>query len=254
VDIVRRSFFCKLGGYSLLSYAAGRQFVVEALAKPAGHSFCDNIYTRLGVRPFISANIPFTFLSAALEWPEVRRAEEEASHYFVNIVDLQKAVGKRLAEISGAESGMVTSGAAGSNAAALAACIAGSDPRKVWQLPDTTGLKHEVVMWGGRNLFDSAVRLAGGKLVVVNSLEQLRAAINDRTQGLMRSAVQWIVVGRQGPDQRGACQQQSCGRRGVPRDEGGERGDHRMPGRGGDMARGARASLPFRCSPTTILM
>ena len=84
--------------------------------------------------------------------------------------------------------------------------------------------------------------------------EQLRAAINDRTQGLMRSAVQWIVVGRQGPDQRGACQQQSCGRRGVPRDEGGERGDHRMPGRGGDMARGARASLPFRCSPTTILM
>ena len=181
MDIVRRSFFCKLGGYSLLSYAAGRQFVVEALAKPAGHSFCDNIYTRLGVRPFISANIPFTFLSAALEWPEVRRAEEEASHYFVNIVDLQKAVGKRLAEISRAESGMVTSGAAGSNAAALAACIAGSDPRKVWQLPDTTGLKHEVVMWGGRNLFDSAVRLAGGKLVVVNSLEQLRAAINDRT-------------------------------------------------------------------------
>ncbi len=108
----------------LLGYAAGRQFAARALANPAGHGVRDNIYTRLGVRPFINANIPFPFLSAALEWPEVRRLTAEASHYFVNIVDLQKAVGKRLAEISGAASGMVTSGAALGSLPAMHAAVA----------------------------------------------------------------------------------------------------------------------------------
>jgi L-seryl-tRNA(Ser) seleniumtransferase len=76
---------------------------------------------------------------------------------------------------------MVTSGAAGAMAAATAACIAGQDPARVWQLPDTTGLKHEVVMYGGRSAFDSAIRLAGGKLVLANTLEELQTALNENT-------------------------------------------------------------------------
>jgi L-seryl-tRNA(Ser) seleniumtransferase len=95
--------------------------------------------------------------------------------------ELQRAAGKRLAELSGAESGMVTSGSAGAMALATAACIAGSDPKNVWQLPDTTGLKQEVVMLGGRSAFDSAIRLAGGKLVLVHGLEDLGPAINAQT-------------------------------------------------------------------------
>ena len=59
---------------------------------------------------------------------------------------------------------MVTSGSAGAMASATAACMAGSDPKNVWQLPDTTGLRSEVVMMEGRSPFDSAIRLAGGKL------------------------------------------------------------------------------------------
>jgi len=177
----RRAWFKKVFGYSLLGYLAGREYVGKLMAQGIGHRFRNNVYTRLGVRPFIGANIPFTFLSGSLEWPEVRRSVEEASHYLVNIVDLQRAVGKRLAEISGAESGMVTSGAAGAIATATAACIAGTDPEKIWQLPDTTGLKEEVMMWGGRSIFDSALRLAGGKPVVVRTLDELRAAISDKT-------------------------------------------------------------------------
>ena len=153
----------------------------QLVAEGTDHSFEDNVYTRLGVKPFINANLPFTFLSATVVWPEVRRAIDEAAHYMVDIVELQRGVGKRLAEISGAESGMVSSGAAGSTALATAACIAGTDPEKIWQLPDTTGLKHEVIMWGGRSIFDSALRLVGGKPVVVNTLDELRHAINDNT-------------------------------------------------------------------------
>ena len=155
-------------------------------AKRAGehrtdHSFDDNVYTRLGVKPLINANLPFTFLGATTVWPEVTRAIDEAGQYTVDVVDLQRAAGVRLAEISGAESGMISSGASGSMALATAACIAGTDPEKIWQLPDTTGLKHEVIMWGGRSIFDSAARLAGGVLVVARTLEQLRSNLNEKT-------------------------------------------------------------------------
>ncbi len=145
------------------------------------HSFDANVYTRLGVKPFINANLPFTFLSATVVWPEVRRAIDEAAQYMVDVVELQRGVGRRLSEISGAESGMISSGAAGSMALATAACIAGTDPEKIWQLPHTTGLKDQVIMWGGRSIFDSALRLVGGKPVVVNSLDALRHSINDKT-------------------------------------------------------------------------
>ena len=84
---------------------------------------------------------------------------------------------------------MVTSGAAGAIASATAACIAGTDPAKIWQLPDTTGLKNEVVMFGGRNAFDSAARLAGGKLVVVHTHEELQAAMGPNTAMIYTTAL-----------------------------------------------------------------
>jgi L-seryl-tRNA(Ser) seleniumtransferase len=59
--------------------------------------------------------------------------------------------------------------------------MAGSDDKYIWQLPDTTGLKHEVVMVGGRSAFDSAIRLTGAKLVLVYSPEELANAINENT-------------------------------------------------------------------------
>jgi seryl-tRNA(Sec) selenium transferase len=76
---------------------------------------------------------------------------------------------------------MVTSGSAGAMSAATAACIAGSDPKNIWQLPDTEGLKHEVVMLGGRSAFDNAIRLAGGKLVLAHSVDSLQSLLNEKT-------------------------------------------------------------------------
>jgi len=140
-----------------------------------------NVYQRIGVRPLINARGTWTYLSGSLILPEVRQAMDAASRQFVDLFELQAAVGKRLAALSGAESGMITSGSAGAMSAATAACIAGSDPRKIWQLPDTTGMKNEVVMLGGRIAFDSALRLAGAKLVVANTLADLPAAINGQT-------------------------------------------------------------------------
>jgi uncharacterized pyridoxal phosphate-dependent enzyme len=153
----------------------------DKLAAATGKTATADVYRRLGVRPFINARGTWTYLSGSLELPEVRKAMDAASQHFVDIFELQQGAGRRLAELSGAESGMVTSGAAGAMAAATAGCMAGTDPAKVWQLPDTTGLKNEVVMLGGRSAFDSAIRLTGAKLVVVRNLEDFSKALNERT-------------------------------------------------------------------------
>src|SRR5712675_834217 len=59
--------------------------------------------------------------------------------------------------------------------------MARTKDKHIWQLPDTTGLKHEVVMVGGRSAFDSAIRLTGAKLVLTYSPEELANAINENT-------------------------------------------------------------------------
>lgn len=180
VNSNRRSFVKLLAATPLLTQIAARDLYAQA-ASAVGHDLRQNIYTRLGVKTVINCRGTWTYLSGSLEFPEVRQAQLEAAQHFVNVLDLQRAVGRRLSELTGAESGIVTSGSAGAMAAATAGCMAGSNDKYIWQLPDTTGLKHEVVMVGGRSAFDSAIRLTGAKLVLVYSPEEMVNAINDNT-------------------------------------------------------------------------
>lgn len=176
----RRSFVKLLTATPLLSQIAARDLYAQA-ASAVSRDPRQNIYTRLGVKTVINCRGTWTYLSGSLEFPEVRQAQVEAAQHFVNVLELQRAVGRRLAELTGAESGIVTSGAAGAMAAATAGCMAGTNDKYIWQLPDTTGLKHEVIMVGGRSAFDSAIRLTGAKLVLTYSPEELANAINENT-------------------------------------------------------------------------
>jgi seryl-tRNA(Sec) selenium transferase len=176
----RRSFVKLLAATPLLTQIAARDLYAQA-ASAVGRDPRQNVYTRLGVKTVINCRGTWTYLSGSLEFPEVREAQLEAAQHFVDVLELQRAVGRRLSELTGAESGIVTSGSAGAMSAATAACMAGSDDKYIWQLPDTTGLKHEVVMVGGRSAFDSAIRLTGAKLVLVYSPEELANATNENT-------------------------------------------------------------------------
>src|SRR5262244_786281 len=176
----RRSFMKLAAAAPLLGQIAARDLYAQA-ASVVGKDPRQNVYTRLGVKTVINCRGTWTYLSGSLEFPEVREAQVEAAQHFVNILDLQRAVGRRLSELTGAESGIVTSGAAGAMAAAAAGCMAGTDDKNIWQLPDTTGLKHEVVMVGGRSAFDSAIRLTGAKLVLAYSPEEVANAVTDKT-------------------------------------------------------------------------
>src|SRR5205823_567775 len=176
----RRSFMKMLAAAPLLGQIAARDLYAQT-ASAVGKDPRQNVYTRLGVKTVINCRGTWTYLSGSLEFPEVRQAQVEAAQHFVNVLELQRAVGRRLSGLTGAESGIVTSGAAGAMAAATAACMAGADDKNIWQLPDTAGLKHEVIMSGGRSAFDSAIRLTGAKLVLVYSEEELANAINENT-------------------------------------------------------------------------
>lgn len=144
------------------------------------HSASGSIYAELGVRTLINARGVATFYSSTLMPPEVHRAMERASEHYVEIVELQRAVGARLAKFAGTEAAMVCSGSAACIAQAAAGCIAGTDPEKITRLPDTAGMKDEVILTH-RSVWDRSIALTGAKLVVVKSIAELEAAVNDRT-------------------------------------------------------------------------
>jgi L-seryl-tRNA(Ser) seleniumtransferase len=176
----RRSFMKWVAAAPLLGQIAVTDLYAKA-ATAVGKDPRQNVYSRLGVKTVINCRGTWTYLSGSLQFPEVREAQIEAGKYFVNVLDLQRAIGRRLAELTGAESGLITSGAAGAMAVSTAGCMAGTDDKLIWQLPDTTGLKNEVVMCGGRSAFDNAIRLTGAKLVLAYSPDELANAINQNT-------------------------------------------------------------------------
>lgn len=136
-----------------------------------------NIYDRLGVRTIINASGPSTRLSGAIMPPEVAEAMREASQYCVDIAELQARAGAIIAEITGAEAGYVTSGAAAGLLLGTAACVTGLDPGKMNRLPDTTGMKDEVIVpRSQRNFYDHAVRAVGIKLIEVGLADRFAGA------------------------------------------------------------------------------
>lgn len=148
----------------------------------AGKTGSGNIYTRIGVKPFINLTATYTINGGALTFPEVKRAMEEASHHAVNLDELMEKVGGRIASLLGGESAIVTAGCAAALAHSTAACVAGADPEKMQQLPDLTGMKDQVIIpRQSRNPYDHAFRSVGVKMIEIDTREEFVAALSDRT-------------------------------------------------------------------------
>src|ERR1019366_2915975 len=128
----RRALLKWFGALPWLGYFAGQDVWAKA-QKVARRSSANNIYTRIGVRPIINARGTWTYVGSVLELPEVRAAKQEAAEHFVDIWELQRGVGKRLSEITGFESGMITAGAAAAPAAATAARLPRTGPARLRQ-------------------------------------------------------------------------------------------------------------------------
>jgi L-seryl-tRNA(Ser) seleniumtransferase len=135
------------------------------------------VYERLGVRPIINAKGTATRLSGGRLAPEVLAAMADAAGSCVDMAELQAAASRRIAAATGAEAGLVTSGAAAGLLLATAACVTGLDPGRMARLPDTTGMKDEVVVARSqRQFYDHAVRTAGVRLVEVGLPDRISGA------------------------------------------------------------------------------
>ncbi len=162
---------------ALLSAAGARPAAAAALEEPP-----PDVYTRIGAKPFINCTATITSNGGSRQLHEVIEAIEHAAHYHVNLDQLQEAAGKRISNLLKVEWAMVSSGAAAALAHATAGCVAGTDPERMQQLPDMTGLKNEVIMpKSSRNGYDHAIRMVGVKIINVRTVDELKAAINHRT-------------------------------------------------------------------------
>ncbi len=150
-----------------------------------------DIYERLGIKKVINARSWVTALGGSIMRPEVFAAMEEAGQHFIDVDDLLHAGGRVVARACGAEAGMVVAGAAAGNLLMAAAAITGTDRAKVERLPDTRGMKNELVIFKSqRNAYDRAFETPGATLVEVGMPTtatgyQLEAAINENTAGVL---------------------------------------------------------------------
>ena len=139
-----------------------------------------NPYLALGVRPFINCASVRTAHSGSLMLPEVRAAVAQASRQFVSLDELMEGASHRIAELTGAELGIVTCGSAAALTLATCACVAGNDPVKMLRLPFTDGWVNRVIMLKNQRFaYDQAIRMVGTHIVEVETLADLDEALQE---------------------------------------------------------------------------
>ncbi len=156
---------------------------INPLTVSSEFGIAPSIFETIGVEPIINCRGTFTIIGGSIERPEVRAAMEAASKNFVQYDELADGIGKRLAEITGAEWGMVSAGCAAGMKHVTAACLTGGNPEKLIRIPDLTGFdKTEVIIpRSSRNTYDHSIRNTGAKIIDVDSMQELESAFNSRT-------------------------------------------------------------------------
>jgi L-seryl-tRNA(Ser) seleniumtransferase len=174
----RRELFRRGGLLAAAQAFGGRIQRASAAALDIGA----NLYQSIGVRPILNARGTFTIITGSLTLPEVKHAMDEASRHFVQMDELMEGVSKRLADLTGAEWGIITAGCCAALTHCTAAAIAGNNPERMQRLPYLTGLKNEVIIPAySRNVYDHAIRMLGVRIIEVHEPSQLESAFNERT-------------------------------------------------------------------------
>ena len=152
----------------------------------SSHS-ANRFYESLGVKKIINAGSWITVYGGSIMPSAVVQTMEEASNWFVDMHELNEKAGQFIADITGAEAGLVTAGSAAGMVLEAAACITGLDPAKAWSLPDTTGMKDEIIIQHAHRVnYDHNYRAAGARIIEVGNTGiteewELESSINENT-------------------------------------------------------------------------
>jgi len=181
----RRSFLGTLGFVAGSVVAPRKLSAWKTNTKVTGFGSTGNPYDELGVKTVINCEGTMTVLGGSILRPELEAVMAQAGRHFVRIADLEVAAGKRISELLKLPEGygaIVTSGAAAAMQSGLAGILTGDNEQFIKQIPDLTGMKSEVIIQKShRNPFDHQLRTTGIKLVVIETRDELRNAINDKT-------------------------------------------------------------------------
>lgn len=135
-----------------------------------------SLLSRLGVRPVINACGIYTDLGGSRPSPAVWAAMNEVNGTFLRLAELLDRTGERVAQLLGAPAARITPGAAAAIMLGSAACMAGTDGAKSERLPDTSGMKNEVLIQAGhRYKYDRQVAMTGARLIEIGSRNGTRA-------------------------------------------------------------------------------
>ncbi len=161
------------------SLTVGGVLGAETAAAP---SVKPNVYASLGVKPVINATGTVTVLGGSLMPPEVAAAWVEASRHFVNLLDLHDKVGAKIAQLIDVEAALVTTGAAGALLLGTAAAATRGEPALIKRLPDTAGMKNEVILQKTHHTcYDNQLTNVGVRLIDVETAADVAKAISERT-------------------------------------------------------------------------
>jgi L-seryl-tRNA(Ser) seleniumtransferase len=156
--------------------------VLSARTAAAAEKAGPSVYEALGVKHVINATGTVTILGGSIMPPAVVAAWADAAKHFVNLLELQDKVGERIARLVGVEAALVTTGAAGALLLGTAAVVTRGRPDFIQRLPDTTGMKNEVILQKAHHTcYENQLTDVGVKRVVVESRDDLERAINERT-------------------------------------------------------------------------
>ncbi len=160
------------------------------------------IYKELGAKPIINAIGSVTMLGGSTPIDEVKEAMDLADQAYIPLMELEERAGKAIADMVDVPAVYVTSGAGSALALASAALMAGDDDDRIEQLPDTTGMKNEIlIQTRQRYWYDRCLEVAGAQLVNFGTedgttREELEQAIGPQT-----AAVHYYAV-EQSPDDK----------------------------------------------------
>ncbi len=149
------------------------------------------VYEHLGVRTRINAAANGTSIGGSIMLPEVVAAMQDAGRSYVSIPELLEKAGNRIAELAGVDACYITNGAAAGVVLSVAACMTGTSQARAHQLPDTVGMKDQVVVQRMQiNFYELMIRLAGAKIVEVGLANRvypwhLEAALNQQTAAIV---------------------------------------------------------------------
>lgn len=150
-----------------------------------------NVLEHFNLTEVINVSGTMTAIGASSVKPEIIAAMSDVMPRFISIGALQERASTVISRVIGSEAGCITASAASGIAVGIAACMAGNDLYKAERLPDTTGMKNEVIIQRGHMVWYGAsvgqlVRLVGANLVEVGDATragtyQLAGAINENT-------------------------------------------------------------------------